>query len=208
LIICLLGHEKLNLFTFQFSFPRSVKDCKKDLKVKAKAPLTQFLVVVKQTFEEMQHDAGNENIRLQLLHIRDILERWKVSSKRSHGYGPVIFFLRTNCRSFFLDKIVGLNRKLQIKPKKFEEYVDDKGDKKERATAVQLILKFGGNLTKLGEKQAIKLGRKLRTDLYPDNPGGGILRLHSTFRHDLKIKTSDEGRVMKTAAAFAKVRLV
>ena len=34
--------------------------------------------------------------------------------------------------------------------------------------------------------------------------GGGILRLHSTFRHDLKIKTSDEGRVMKTAASFAK----
>ena len=34
--------------------------------------------------------------------------------------------------------------------------------------------------------------------------GGGILRLHSTFRHDLKIKTRDEGRVMKTAAAFAK----
>jgi Histidine phosphatase superfamily (branch 2) len=55
-----------------------------------------------------------------------------------------------------------------------------------------------------GEKQSIRLGQKLRHDLYPDNPGGGILRLHSTFRHDLKIKTSDEGRVMKTAAAFAK----
>jgi inositol-hexakisphosphate/diphosphoinositol-pentakisphosphate 1-kinase len=40
--------------------------------------------------------------------------------------------------------------------------------------------------------------------MYPDANGGGILRLHSTFRHDLKIKTSDEGRVMKTAAAFAK----
>lgn len=40
--------------------------------------------------------------------------------------------------------------------------------------------------------------------MYPDVAGGGILRLHSTFRHDLKIKTSDEGRVMKTAAAFAK----
>jgi inositol hexakisphosphate/diphosphoinositol-pentakisphosphate kinase len=40
--------------------------------------------------------------------------------------------------------------------------------------------------------------------MYPDAPGGGILRLHSTFRHDLKIKTSDEGRVMKTAAAFSK----
>ena len=40
--------------------------------------------------------------------------------------------------------------------------------------------------------------------MYPDAKGGGILRLHSTFRHDLKINTSDEGRVMKTAAAFAK----
>ena len=43
--------------------------------------------------------------------------------------------------------------------------------------------------------------------MYPDSEThgeGGILRLHSTFRHDLKIKTSDEGRVMKTAAAFAK----
>jgi inositol-hexakisphosphate/diphosphoinositol-pentakisphosphate 1-kinase len=62
----------------------------------------------------------------------------------------------------------------------------------------------GGNLTRLGEKQAINLGRRLRVTMYPDGPGGGILRLHSTFRHDLKIKTSDEGRVMKTAAAFAK----
>eukprot|EP00953_Heterococcus_sp_UTEX-ZZ885_P003358 2339-Heterococcus_DN1.PRE.1 len=42
------------------------------------------------------------------------------------------------------------------------------------------------------------------TSIYPDVGGGGLLRLHSTFRHDLKIKTSDEGRVMKTAAAFAK----
>jgi inositol-hexakisphosphate/diphosphoinositol-pentakisphosphate 1-kinase len=41
--------------------------------------------------------------------------------------------------------------------------------------------------------------------MYPDPSGGGILRLHSTFRHDLKIKASDEGRVMKTAAAFTKV---
>ncbi|KAH8083944.1 diphosphoinositol-pentakisphosphate kinase [Aureococcus anophagefferens] len=29
-------------------------------------------------------------------------------------------------------------------------------------------------------------------------------RLHATFRHDLKIRTSDEGRVMKTGAAFTK----
>jgi inositol-hexakisphosphate/diphosphoinositol-pentakisphosphate 1-kinase len=41
--------------------------------------------------------------------------------------------------------------------------------------------------------------------MYPDPAsGGGVLRLHATYRHDLKIKASDEGRVMKTAAAFTK----
>ena len=35
--------------------------------------------------------------------------------------------------------------------------------------------------------------------------GCGLLRLHSTYRHDLKIYASDEGRVQMTAAAFAKV---
>ena len=37
------------------------------------------------------------------------------------------------------------------------------------------------------------------------SPGLGLLRLHSTHRHDLKIYASDEGRVQMTAAAFAKV---
>ena len=37
-----------------------------------------------------------------------------------------------------------------------------------------------------------------------DRPDAGLLRLHSTFRHDLKIYASDEGRVQMTAAAFAK----
>lgn len=32
--------------------------------------------------------------------------------------------------------------------------------------------------------------------------GNGFLRLHSTYRHDLKIYTSDEGRVQTSAAAF------
>ena len=40
---------------------------------------------------------------------------------------------------------------------------------------------------------------------YGGTPGLGLLRLHSTFRHDLKIYASDEGRVQMTAAAFAKV---
>lgn len=37
-----------------------------------------------------------------------------------------------------------------------------------------------------------------------DNRTGGLLRLHSTYRHDLKVYTSDEGRCQKTAAAFLK----
>lgn len=37
-----------------------------------------------------------------------------------------------------------------------------------------------------------------------DSRGLGFLRLHSTFRHDLKIYASEEGRVQMTAAAFTK----
>ena len=33
---------------------------------------------------------------------------------------------------------------------------------------------------------------------------GGLLRLHSTYRHDLQCLASDEGRCQKTAAAFLK----
>jgi inositol-hexakisphosphate/diphosphoinositol-pentakisphosphate 1-kinase len=153
-------------------------DCRKELKVKSKAPLTEFLEIVKLTLSEFSREvASSDSVQYQLLHVRDILERWK---------------------------IVGLNRKIQLKPRKFQEYHDENGKSKERCTEVQLVLKWGGNLTKLGEKQSIQLGRRFRHSMYPDAPGGGILRLHSTFRHDLKIKTSDEGRVMKTAAAFAK----
>jgi hypothetical protein len=56
----------------------SVKDCKKDLKVKAKGPLTTFLAIVKDTLAELRRDPSTEHVRYQLLHIRDILERWKV----------------------------------------------------------------------------------------------------------------------------------
>lgn len=40
---------------------------------------------------------------------------------------------------------------------------------------------------------------------YAGVQGLGLMRLHSTYRHDLKIYASDEGRVQMTAAAFAKV---
>lgn len=56
--------------------------------------------------------------------------------------------------------------------------------------------------------QAEEFGRHFRTVMYPryGPAGGGLLRLHSTYRHDLKIYSSDEGRVQMSAAAFTQVR--
>ena len=49
---------------------------------------------------------------------------------------------------------------------------------KERVTKLLLILKWGGELTKLGENQARELGNSFRSILYPDVGCGGLLRLH------------------------------
>ncbi|GAA6066530.1 inositol hexakisphosphate and diphosphoinositol-pentakisphosphate kinase 1 isoform X2, partial [Tachysurus ichikawai] len=57
-----------------------------------------------------------------------------------------------------------------------------------------------------GQENRRSLGCESPTDCgdYAGFPGCGLLRLHSTYRHDLKIYASDEGRVQMTAAAFAK----
>ena len=85
--------------------------------------------------------------------------------------------------------------KLQLKPLKWED---------DETTEVQVVLKWGGVLTELGAQHATALGAHFRRHMYPTTGGQGLLRLHATFRHDLKIRTSDEGRVMKTGAAFTK----
>ncbi len=160
-------------------FHNHTKKVKKDLKVKAKKDMVQFLETVKACISDMEAEGvkKNRDLLYKAQHIRDILLRWKFS---------------------------GLNRKLQMKPRKWNEEEGPDGITATKCSELQLIVKWGGDLTKLGEKQAVRLGNRLRDELYPSNKDGGILRLHSTFRHDLKIKTSDEGRVMKTAAAFAK----
>ncbi len=100
----------------------------------------------------------------------------------------------------------GINRKVQFKLL----------SKKDRDGAPQLllILKWGGEQTSKGQQQAEELGRAFRI-IYPGGegeyaglPGSGFLRLHSTYRHDLKVYASDEGRVQMTAAAFTKVNVV
>ncbi|KAG5384215.1 hypothetical protein IGI04_035685 [Brassica rapa subsp. trilocularis] len=66
-----------------------------------------------------------------------------------------------------------------------------------------MILKYGGVLTHAGRKHAEELGRFFRYNMYLGERTG-LLRLHSTYHHDLKIYSSDEGRVQMSAAAFAK----
>eukprot|EP00123_Amoebidium_parasiticum_P001100 comp12106_c0_seq1/m.6841 comp12106_c0_seq1/g.6841 ORF comp12106_c0_seq1/g.6841 comp12106_c0_seq1/m.6841 type:complete len:972 (-) comp12106_c0_seq1:73-2988(-) len=116
----------------------------------------------------------------------------------------------------------GINRKVQLKPIRWvrdrrpsacepdpQEELDESGQPKGiskkggRVAEAVLILKWGGELTQLGRQQGISLGEEYRSTMYPGE-SRGLLRLHSTFRHDLKIYCSDEGRVQVTAAAFTK----
>jgi inositol hexakisphosphate/diphosphoinositol-pentakisphosphate kinase len=160
-------------------FHSYAKAAKKDLKVKSKSGLLEFLKVTKEIIEQ---SSISYELRRKLIQIKDVLERWEIS---------------------------GINRKLQMKPQKWLEVEDQslnssQAQKTIKATELLVIVKWGGDLTPLGREQAEALGTLFRVQNYPDNENGGVLRLHATYRHDLKIKASDEGRVMKTAAAFTK----
>jgi len=155
-------------------FHTYTKNPTKELKVKSKSALVKFLDITRIVISSGNAPSNTELFR-KLRQIRDVLERWEIS---------------------------GINRKLQMKPQKWEEVTLDGNPPK--ATEILLILKWGGDLTPLGRERAENVGENFRHLMYPDHEGGGVLRLHATYRHDLKIKASDEGRVMKTAAAFTK----
>uniref|UniRef100_A0A8C8S7D9 Inositol hexakisphosphate and diphosphoinositol-pentakisphosphate kinase n=1 Tax=Pelusios castaneus TaxID=367368 RepID=A0A8C8S7D9_9SAUR len=106
----------------------------------------------------------------------------------------------------------GINRKVQLTylPHGCQKTSSEEEDNRREEPSLLLVLKWGGELTPAGRVQAEELGRAFRC-MYPGGqgdyagfPGCGLLRLHSTYRHDLKIYASDEGRVQMTAAAFAK----
>ncbi|KAM3305915.1 inositol hexakisphosphate and diphosphoinositol-pentakisphosphate kinase VIP2 isoform X1 [Capsicum chacoense] len=98
----------------------------------------------------------------------------------------------------------GIYRKVQLKPLQWVKVPKSNGEgEEERPTEALMVLKYGGVLTHAGRKQAEELGRYFRNNIYPGE-GTGLLRLHSTYRHDLKIYSSDEGRVQMSAAAFTK----
>jgi inositol hexakisphosphate/diphosphoinositol-pentakisphosphate kinase len=110
-------------------------------------------------------------------------------------------------------QFAGINRKVQLKPLAWAEPAAGaeaagaaaRGKPPpRRAVEALLILKHGGVLTHAGRAQAQALGQLFRASMYPHAgpAGGGLLRLHSTYRHDLKIYSSDEGRVQVRAAVF------
>nr|CAB3474444.1 unnamed protein product [Digitaria exilis] len=98
----------------------------------------------------------------------------------------------------------GIYRKVHLKPSNWVRIPkDNREGEEEYPVEALMVLKYGGVLTHAGRKQAEELGRYFRNNMYPSE-GPGLLRLHSTYRHDLKIYSSDEGRVQMSAAAFAK----
>jgi inositol hexakisphosphate/diphosphoinositol-pentakisphosphate kinase len=124
---------------------------KKDLKIKAKKPMREFLELVKLMIRE------KEEARKLIL---------ETSKKRVHPSSLDLFNKLKIMRDVLLRwKIGGLNRKLQIKPKSWEEVEDEEGNVSYECTEAQVILKWGGNLTKLGERQAINLGQRLRHEV-------------------------------------------
>ncbi|OWZ22000.1 Inositol hexakisphosphate and diphosphoinositol-pentakisphosphate kinase [Phytophthora megakarya] len=161
-----------------------------EVKVKAVADLQELLDLVRSLIKAYAPGVGSKDAVWEveggdsfekLLQMKRVLERWKFA---------------------------GINRKVQFKPHKSyaaasAAYADaPEGAEKPKAL---MILKWGGDLTERGKQQGEELGQSFRNSLYPvEVEEGGLLRLHSTFRHDLKIFTSDEGRVQMTAAAFAK----
>ncbi|KAH7638699.1 inositol hexakisphosphate and diphosphoinositol-pentakisphosphate kinase-like protein [Dermatophagoides farinae] len=163
------------------------KDNQHHVKLKQPKQLQEILDVARYLLSEIDqnHDPEIEENRSKLEQLKSVLEMYGHFS--------------------------GINRKVQLKyqPKGRPRRSSSEEDLP-REPSLLCIVKWGGELTPRGRIQAEEMGRLFRC-MYPGgqgeysgNQGLGFLRLHSTFRHDLKIYASDEGRVQMTAAAFAK----
>lgn len=190
---------------------------KKDLKIKSKSGLEHFLRITREMLEKNEEGRiKNEDLLRKLKSIRFVLERWEISGiNRKLQIKPLSWEeVLLTPRSETPEQRDGKNPsdvlEQSVPPPPSPVQRSASGSNRVpgggfvRCTEVLLILKWGGDLTPHGRAQAAQLGADFRDNMYPHPSGGGMLRLHSTFRHDLKIKASDEGRVMKTAAAFTK----
>nr|XP_055047960.1 inositol hexakisphosphate and diphosphoinositol-pentakisphosphate kinase 2 isoform X11 [Misgurnus anguillicaudatus] len=166
------------------------------LKLKKPKQLQEVLDIARQLLAELvQHnDCEIEEKKSKLEQLKTVLEM--ESSLNHNQYGH----------------FSGINRKVQLTYLANRQPKASSGeeDSQKEGPSLLLVLKWGGELTPAGRVQAEELGRAFRC-MYPGGqgdyagfPGCGLLRLHSTYRHDLKIYASDEGRVQMTAAAFAK----
>ncbi|CAM9169864.1 unnamed protein product [Choristocarpus tenellus] len=137
---------------------------RQDLKIKGKMELKQFLATTVDLIESLGPDEKDHDSLSKLHQIRHVLERWEIS---------------------------GINRKLQLKPLQRDDIPPSEQEPhnggigngttnaaKIKGRSLLLILKWGGELTKLGEEQAMELGGSFRRTLYPDAGRGGLLRLH------------------------------
>ncbi|CAH8661698.1 unnamed protein product [Schistosoma margrebowiei] len=174
----------------------------RELKIKRPTQLQEILDIVRSILEEIDSGQCTDNC---LLRIKPKFEQLKYVLEMYGSFS-------------------GINRKIQLKYQPHgigkESKIGysssipiscdctDECDNTQRCLLV--VVKWGGELTAAGKQQAETLGKAFRC-IYPGgdghygkDPGLGLLRLHSTYRHDLKIYASDEGRVQMTAAAFAK----
>ena len=158
-----------------------------EVKLKKVKQLTELLDVVRTVLKEaVDPVAGCPPLRPEVVlaggegEERDLLVQVRSSLERFH--------------------FSGINRKAQLKPVCWDE--------EGVCTSVLLVMKWGGELTPAGRVQAEDLGGHMRNLYVPythsEDYGAGLLRLHSTYRHDFKVYSSDEGRVMMSAAAFTK----
>ncbi|KAL5257711.1 hypothetical protein ACHWQZ_G012583 [Mnemiopsis leidyi] len=176
-------------------FNKYAKDGEKELKLKRPAQMKEVLEMTRELILEKENKGQSDNV-----------EKLKVLKSVLEMYGH----------------FSGVNRKVQLKwvtnkppnktpLKRIEQIIEEYEETptEQPAQKLLLILKWGGELTMAGRAQSECMGDSFRS-VYPNKndysalPGSGFIRLHSTYRHDLKIYASDEGRVQTTAAAFAK----
>ena len=158
----------------------------KQAKLKSPNELQELLDVTRQLLEESEE--GQKADAVQAPGEDELRERFRIIKTVLEQGG----------------QFAGINRKVQLKPLRWEPGSNE--GEPNRCVEALLILKHGGVLTHAGRQQAEALGSLFRNIMYPNQgpAGGGLLRLHSTYRHDLKIYSSDEGRVQSSAAAFTK----
>lgn len=154
-----------------------------EAKIRESRDLREVAEIVRSVLDEDHaHRNSDDTWLTALAQLRDVLEQHiPVVPKDPNSQQSQTMLLNTALFS---------GCKLQLKPSAWAH--DEAGVL--RVTEVILVLKWGGVLTELGVKHACQLGAHFRRHMYPaSGDGAGLLRLHATFRHDLKIRTSDEG---------------